>query len=60
MSKITNPDSAQRVRQQPQTLSVEEAGKILGISRSSAFQAAVYTSAGQLSERKDFLRPDVY
>lgn len=40
MSKITNPDSAQRVRQQPQTLSVEEAGKILGISRSSAFQAA--------------------
>lgn len=40
MLKITNPHNAGRVRQKPQTFSVEEAGEILGISRSSAFQAA--------------------
>lgn len=40
MSKVTGAEHAPRARQRQQTLSVAEAGEILGISRSSAFQAA--------------------
>ena len=40
MRKITVAEHALRGRQRQHTLSVPEAGRILGISRSSAFQAA--------------------
>ena len=40
MPKVIQAEHASRARQRQQTLSVEEAGEILGISRSSAFQAA--------------------
>jgi excisionase family DNA binding protein len=40
VSKVIQPEHAPRVRQRQQTLSVAEAAEILGISRSSAFQAA--------------------
>lgn len=40
MPKAIQAENASRTRQRQQTLSVEDAGEILGISRSSAFQAA--------------------
>lgn len=40
MLKVNHAEHASRARQRQQTLSVEEAGEVLGISRSSAFQAA--------------------
>lgn len=40
MSKVIQSEHAPRARQRQQTLSVAEAAEILGISRSSAFQAA--------------------
>lgn len=40
MPKVTHAEHVPRARQRQLTMSVEEAGEVLGISRSSAFQAA--------------------